>query len=246
MIYTRQFPNKFYLYNTKTIMKKIVILLLLSLPTAMWAQGTLGLRLDGGVSWMRGGGIEGSSDKTMTAIQPQGGAGFSFNFGPAFRLGLDYSYTRMLREKTESSLQPQPDGGVKGDVYCDFKTNFHSVGLSGELNLLGLGGGKKPLSLYAGTGVACLFAEGNSYTISVSNTIKPDKTGNTVHVTGHNEGHRYAVPCIPVTLSLEYDILPQVALRISGGYRFILAGKQELAPKGQVYAAAGLCFQLTK
>ena len=225
-------------------MKKIILLLLLSIPTAIWAQGTLGLRLDGGVSWMQGGGIEGSSDKTMTAIQPQGGAGLFFNLRPAFRLGLDYGYTRMLREKTNSSLLPQPDGGVKGDVYCDFKTNFHSAGLTAELNLLGLGGRKKPLSLYAGTGVAGLFAKGNSYTIGVSNTIKPDKTGNTVHVTGHNEGHRYVVPCIPATLSLEYNFLPQVALRIGGGYRFILAGKQELSPRGQAYATVGLCFQL--
>ena len=225
-------------------MKKIILLLLLSIPTAIWAQGTLGLRLDGGVSWMQGGGIEGSSDKTMTAIQPQGGAGLFFNLSPAFRLGLDYGYTRMLREKTNSSLLPQPDGGVKGDVYCDFKTNFHSAGLTAELNLLGLGGRKKPLSLYAGTGVAGLFAKGNSYTIGVSNTIKPDKTGNTVHVTGHNEGHRYVVPCIPATLSLEYNFLPQVALRIGGGYRFILAGKQELSPRGQAYATVGLCFQL--
>ena len=193
---------------------------------------------------MQGGGIEGSSDKTMTAIQPQGGAGLFFNLSPAFRLGLDYGYTRMLREKTNSSLLPQPDGGVKGDVYCDFKTNFHSAGLTAELNLLGLGGRKKPLSLYAGTGVAGLFATGNSYTIGVSNTIKPDKTGNTVHVTGHNEGHRYVVPCIPATLSLEYNFLPQVALRIGGGYRFILAGKQELSPRGHAYATVGLCFQL--
>lgn len=238
------FQNIFYLCCRVKVMKKIVLALLLFLPAALWAQGTLGLRLDGGVSWMRGGGIEGSSDKTMTAIQPQGGAGLFFNFSPAFRLGLDYGYTRMLREKTNSSLQTQPDGGASGDVYCDFKTNFHSVGLSGELNLLGLGGRKKPVSLYAGTGVACLFAEGNSYTISVSNTIKPDKTGNTVHVTGHNEGHRYVVPCIPVTLSLECVILPQVALRIGGGYRFVLAGQQALSPKGGAYATAGLCFQL--
>ena len=193
---------------------------------------------------MKGGGIEGSSDKTMTAIQPQGGAGLFFNFSPTLRLGLDYGYTRMLREKTNPSLLPQPDGGVNGDVYCDFKTNFHSAGLTAELNLLGLGGRKKPLSLYVGTGVAGLFATGNSYTIGVSNTIKPDKTGNTLHVTGHNEGHRYVVPCIPATLSLEYSFLPQVALRIGGGYRFILAGKQELSPRGQAYATMGLCFQL--
>jgi len=152
----------------------------------------------------------------------------------------------MLREQTNASLLPQPDGGVKGDVYSDFKTNFHGAGLTGELNLLGLDGRKNPLSLYVGTGVTCLFAAGNSYTIGVSNTIKPDKTGNTVHVTGHNEGHRYVVPCIPAALSLEYVILPQVALRISGGYRFVLAGKQELSPKGQAFATVGLCFQLMK
>ena len=195
---------------------------------------------------MQGGGFEGASAKATTALQPQVCVGLFFNFNPAFRLGLDFSYTRMLREQTNASLQPLPDGGVKGDVYRDFKTHFHGAGLTGELNLLGLGGGKKPLSLYVGTGVTCLFALGNLYTIGVSNTIKPDGTGNTVHVTGHNEEHRYVVPCIPATLSLEYAFLPQVALRISGGYRFFLAGKQELSPKGQAYATLGLCLQLTK
>ncbi|MCR5709840.1 MAG: hypothetical protein K6G79_05105 [Bacteroidales bacterium] len=225
-------------------MKKIILLLLLSLPAALWAQGTLGFRFDGGVSWMRGGGIEGTAARTRTAIQPQAGAGLVFNFTPAFRLGLDYGYTRMLREQTNASLLPQPDGGVKGDVYRDFRTNFHGAGLTGELDLLGLGGGKAPLSLYVGTGVTCLFASGNSYTIGVSNTIKPDKTGNSIHVTGHNEGHRYVAPCIPATLSLEYLFLPQVALRICGGYRFVLAGRQGISPKGQAYATVGLCFQL--
>ena len=233
-----------YLYCIIKVMKKIILVLLLSLPTALWAQGTLGLRLDGGVSWMKGGGIEGASAKTITAIQPQVGVGLYYNFNPAFRLGLDFSYTRMLREQTNASLQPLPDGGVQGDVYRDLKTHFHGAGLTGEVNLLGLGGVKKPLSLYVGTGVTGLFAVGNIYTIGVSNTIKPDGTGNTVHVTGHNEGHRYIVPSIPATLSLEYAFLPQVALRISGGYRFILAGRQELSPKGQAYATVGLCFQL--
>lgn len=224
-------------------MRKIILVLLLSLPCAVWAQG-VGVRLEGGVSWMRGGGFEGASAKTITAVQPQAGAGFFYNFNPAFRLGLDYSYTRMLREQTNGTLQPQTDGGVKGDVYRDLKTNFHGAGLAAELNLLGLGGVKKPVSLYVGTGVTCLFASGNIYTIGVSNTIKPDGIGNTVHVTGHNEGHRYIVPCIPATLALEYTFLPQVSLRVSGGYRFVLAGKQELSPKGQAFATLGLCFQL--
>ena len=227
-------------------MKKILLLLLLSLPTAIWAQGTLGLRFDGGVSLMGGGGPEGARGNATTITQPQIGAGLFYNISPIFRLGLDYSYTRMLREQTNASLESQPDGSVQGNVYYDFKTNFHGIALTGEMELLTLLEGKKPYSLYVGTGVACLFASGNNYTIGVSNTIKPDKTGNTVHVTGHNVGHKYAVPCIPATLTLEYEFLPQVAVRLSGGYRFVLAGGQALSPKGQFYATVGFCFQLWK
>ena len=227
-------------------MKKILLLFLLSLPTAIWAQGTLGLRLDGGVSLMGGGGPEGARGNATTITQPQIGAGLFYNFSPIFRLGLDYSYTRMLREQTNASLESQPDGSVQGNVYYDFKTNFHGIALTGEMELLTLLEGKKPYSLYVGTGVACLFASGNNYTIGVSNTIKPDKTGNTLHVTGHNVGHKYAVPCIPATLTREYEFLPQVAVRLSGGYRFVLAGGQALSPKGQFYATVGICFQLWK
>ena len=69
-------------------MKKIILALLLFLPTVLWAQGSLSLRLDGGASWIQGGGIEGTSAKAITATQPQVGAGLSFNFNPTCRLGL--------------------------------------------------------------------------------------------------------------------------------------------------------------
>jgi hypothetical protein len=193
---------------------------------------------------MWGGGLEGAGPKTETAIQPQVCAGLFYSCNPAFRLGVEYSYTRMLREQTQANLLSLPDGGVKGDVYRDLKTNFHTLGVTVEANLLGHRSGKTPLSLYAGTGIGCLFAFGNTYTLGVSNSFKPDGSGNTVHVTGQNERHNYFVPCIPATLSLEYLLFPQVALRISSGYRFVLAGDQELAPKGQVFATVGLCFQL--
>ena len=124
-------------------MKKILLLLLLSLPTAIWAQGTLGLRLDGGVSLMGGGGPEGARGNATTITQPQIGAGLFYNFSPIFRLGLDYSYTRMLREQTNASLESQPDGSVQGNVYYDFKTNFHGIALTGEMELLTLLEGKK-------------------------------------------------------------------------------------------------------
>ena len=45
-------------------------------------------------------------------------------------------------------------------------------------------------------------------------------------------------------MSLEYAFLPQVALSVGGGYRF-LPMKQDLAPKSQAYAKVGLVFNLT-
>ena len=219
-------------------MRKIILVLLLSLPTALLAQN-IGIRLDGGFSWAHGGGLDIARPGMRSAVQPQGGAGVFYSFSPRFRAGLDYSYTRMVREEVDGTLT-QMDGGSQGELFRDLKTHFHGASLSAEFNLLGAG----PLSLYVGTGAGCLFAAGNTYTIAVSNTVKPDGTGNTIRLTGHNVGHMYAVPFIPATLSLEYTFLPQVAVSFSGGYRLILAGKQDYSPKGQAYAQVGLRFNL--
>ena len=211
---------------------------------ALCAQGTrtpsLGVRLDGGLQWSVGSGLANAVAKGPTAIQPMGGAGVYCNVIPRLRAGVDYNYTRMVREQTNGTLSPLPDGGVAGDVYKDLKTHFHGIGVTGEFNLLPAGA----LALYAGTGAGCLIAVGNTYSIVVSNEVKPGGTGNAVRITAHNEGHRYAVPYIPLTLSLEFTFIPRVALSLAGGYRFVLAGKQEYAPKGQAYATLGLRFNL--
>ena len=222
-------------------MKKIILVLLLSLPTALMAQG-IGIRLDGGFSWAHGGGLDIARPGIRSAVQPQGGAGVFYTISPRFRAGLDYSFTRMVREEVDGTLTQLPDGSSEGELFRDLKSHFHGASLSAEYNLLGDG----PLSLYVGTGAGCLFAVGNTYTIAVSNTVKPDNTGNTIHLTGHNVGHKYAVPFIPATLSLEFTFLPQVSVSFNGGYRLILAGKQDYSPKGQAYAQVGLRFNLTK
>ena len=166
-------------------------------------------------------------------------------------LGLDNSYKAILigAGNFGTAVSNHLDFNKLGfELVGGFETDRTKFGemLGVALVPPSVGVGKKPYSLYVGTGVACLFASGNNYTIGVSNTIKPDKTGNTLHVTGHNVGHKYAVPCIPATLTLEYEFLPQVAVRLSGGYRFVLAGGQALSPKGQFYATVGICFQLWK
>ncbi len=232
--------------------KRIWLIVLLSavlLPANLYAQdsrtGTLGLRLDGGVLWSLGSGFENIGSSSLNEIQPVGDAGLYFNFSPRFRAGLDYSYSRIVREQLDGTQTPLSGGGSESVVYRDLKTHFHGVALTGEYNLLGSMVGS-PLSLYAGAGAGCLFAVGNTYDIGVKNEIVPGGMGNTVQVTGHNEGHRFIVPCFPVTLSLEYAFLPQVSLSLGGGYRFIVAGKHELSPKGQAFATLGLRFNIWK
>ena len=238
--------------GTKQFGTVILLFLLLLLPASAQSQqayltsrtGTLGIRLDGGVSWSQGRVFANERISPASVVQPQGGVGLFFNFSPSFRLGLDYSYTRMLREQFDSTLKPLPGGGVESEAFRDLKMNFHGATVLAEYNVLGSVGSR--LSLYVGAGAGFLSASGHAYTIRVKNEVKADGTGNTISITGHNEGHRYVAPCIPATLSLEYAFLPQVALSFGGGYRFIMARGNGYAPKGQAYATLGLRFNLSK
>ena len=226
----------------------LVFLLLLSTAGGLRAQdpyrdastGTVGLRLDGGTSWAFGSSFENIGANQVNLLQPYAGAGLLINIKPWVRIGADYSYTRMIREQLFTSLQPET-----GNVYRDFKTRFHGASLTGEFNLvelLGRGTGPGRVGLWLGTGLGVLFSQGNTWNVSVSNEISADKQ--TIRIGGHNEPLGYNAPFIPVTLSLEYAFLPQVALSIGGGYRF-LPGKTDLAPRHQAYAKAGLVFNLT-
>ncbi len=226
----------------------LVFLLLLSTAGGLRAQdpyrdagtGTVGLRLDGGASWAFGSSFENVGANQVNLLQPYAGAGLLINIKPWVRIGADYSYTRMIREQLFTSLQPET-----GNVYRDFKTRFHGASLTGEFDLVelfGRGTGPGRVGLWLGTGLGVLFSQGNTWNVSVSNEISADKQ--TIRIGGHNEPLGYNAPFIPVTLSLEYAFLPQVALSIGGGYRF-LPGKTDLAPRHQAYAKAGLVFNLT-
>ena len=226
----------------------LVFLLLLSTAGGLRAQdpyrdagtGTVGLRLDGGASWAFGSSFENIGANQVNLLQPYAGAGLLINIKPWVRIGADYSYTRMIREQLFTSLQPET-----GNVYRDFKTRFHGASLTGEFDLVelfGRGTGPGRVGLWLGTGLGVLFSQGNTWNVSVSNEISADKQ--TIRIGGHNEPLGYNAPFIPVTLSLEYAFLPQVALSIGGGYRF-LPGKTDLAPRHQAYAKAGLVFNLT-
>jgi len=211
----------------------ILVALLLLLPGAVSAQGQIDVHLSGGVSWNFG------SNKGDIA-QPLGTVTFSYNVLPRFRAGMGYSYTRMVREQLNGTLEPMDGnvlpGSVKGTLYRDLKTNYHILGVTAEYNLLPAG---SIFSLYAGTGVGCLFAIGNTWALSVSQEISADGWMNRVNVGAHNEGHNYVSAFIPASLSLEYCILPRTYLCLGGLYRFVLS-KNPLAPKGQAGVTLGL------
>ena len=226
------------------ILSLLVFLLFLQGTEVLYAQESLtssgkvtpGVRFGGGVQYAIGAG-EGNG---LTAVQPLGGAGLYLNVTSLFRIGLDYNYTRMVREQSNATLSQLPGGGVSGEVYRDLKTHFHGINLTGEIQLLPAG----PVSFYAGTGAGVLLADGNLYTIGIKNEVKPDGAGNSIEIKGHNEGHRYVAPYVPLTFSLEYTFLPQVAMCLGAGYRVVIDGKNVFSPDGQAFATLGLRFDL--
>ena len=230
----------------------ILPVMLLLLPAAVWSQNpyfasrtrTIGVRLDGGVSMSFGSSFSNVSTNMSTAVQPLGSTGCYFNFTPRFRAGVDYNYTRMARQWLDGTLAPLPGGGVQGDIYRDLNTHFHGVALTAEYNALGglLGG---VLSLYAGLGLGCQFAVGNTYAIAVKNEVKTGGTGNSISITGHNERHTYTTPFLPASVTLEYSILPQMAVSLGVGYRVVFAGKHDISPDGQAFARVGLRFNIS-
>ena len=220
----------------------ILTILLLTLPlgSVVSAQGLINVRLSGGVSWNFGSGFENVGANEANVVQPIVGGGVTVKVMPRLRAGLGYDYTQMVREQLNGTLQPISGnvlpGSVEGTVYSDFKTRFHAVGVTAEYDVLPAGG---LVSLYVGTGAGCLFAAGNTWSLSVRNEMRSDNWTSTVTIDGHNEMHHYAAPFIPATVSLECRILPQTSVCVGGLYRLVLS-KNDLAPKGQACATLGL------
>ena len=200
--------------------------------------GTVGLSIDEGLAWSLGSGFANIGANNINLIQPAATAGVFFNFSPLVRAGAYYSYTRMVRGQL---TEPAADGVY----YRDFKSNFHSAHVSGEVDLVEIfsKGLAHRLSVYAGAGAGLLFANGNTNEKSCSTSYDREKMVQTTRFAEHNAPHRYRSAYVPVTLTVEYAFLPQVSLRLAGSGR-IIASKEALAPKSQVSATAGLVFNI--
>ena len=228
--------------NMKNHFSLPVLLLALFLLTGSGAsaQGLVNVRLWGGPSWNVRSGFANVGSNRENVVQPEAGIGVSVNVLLQLRAGLAYSYTRMIREQIDGTFAPisgnvQP-GSVEGTVYRDLKTHFHAAGVTAEYNVLPASG---LLALYLGTGAGCLFASGNTWSLTLRNEVTAEGWTNRVTVDGHNTAHRYLAPYIPGSLSLECRVLPRTYLCLGGQDRFVLS-KNPFAPKGQAGVTLGL------
>ena len=241
----------------------LVVLLLLLPAVGLRAQapdsdfkdartGTVGLRISGGPAWTFGSQFENVGANQINLIQPFGEAGVFVNIKPWVRVGADYSYTRMIREQMFTSIPSATGSGVlpgsiKGTVYNDFKSRLHGASLTGEFDLIELfsrGNSSGKLALWLGTGLGYMFANGNTWSLNVSNIMKSDDWTQTIFFGGNNVAHKYNALFVPARLSLEYAFLPQVALSVGGEYRF-LPMQNEVSPRHMAIAKVGLVFNLT-
>ena len=221
-----------------------VLMLLLAIPVNALAQdvkdGTFGGRLSGGASWPVGCVMENVASSNANMGQPYGSAGVFYNLSPAFRAGLEYSFTKMVREQRFSQLQTV--AGVEGGVaYRKLISYYNGVALTAEYNFVELISSGSKLSLYAGAGFGCLFDSSADYTFSVIN--KTEDAKQTFGIGSHTEFSHSKDLYIPITLSLEYAFLPEVAVTAGCEYRIIPA-RGQFAPKGMALAKLGLVFNI--
>ncbi|MBR5736382.1 MAG: hypothetical protein IKX60_06300 [Bacteroidales bacterium] len=228
----------------RRLLSGAAVLMLLALPVTLRSQGikdgTFGLRLDGGVSMPVGSVMENVASSNLNMMQPYGRVGIIYNFSPALRAGLDYGYTRMVREQRFSQLQTVAgvDGGV---AYRKLTSHFHGPALTVEYNLAELMGSEGKLALYAGAGLGCMFDRSGDYTFSVINTKQNAKQ--TFGIGSHTEWSSSVDLYLPLSLTLEYAFLPEVALAAGCEYR-IIPVRGQYAPEGMALARLGLVFNI--
>lgn len=225
----------------------------------------VGLYLRGGTAWATGGGYA-DLCQGITPVQGLGGAGLNWNIRPWVRLGLNYDYTYSSRNRYYTELQPEGmsveagEGMVEnssqgGVFYRRYNTGMHGVDLSGDFNLMELFKNRSDkgwFNVYVGTGFGWMFGTGNVWSMSTghSSFTGPSTDGTfgnistTSWVKAENREARFNSPYVPARLSVEFNVLPQVAIGLEGGYKF-LCKNLDLAPRHLISAGITLRFTLT-
>ena len=207
-----------------------------------YRTSTWSLYAEGGATMVHGLGMSSVDAAPGMNIFPEIGAGVSFNIRPWIRLGLNYDFSKYAREQRFSEFQPLEapvgEGTLSerygGLVYSKMWTHYHAADLTLEFNIMELWRNRQDrrFNLYAGAGFGWLFAEGNTYDISMGNERWSESYKETINtwLDAVNSRHKYDVGYVPVLLSAEFDVSPVVAVGVQGNYKRLLS--RDNAPKG--------------
>lgn len=233
----------FVLNPTKTVAQDYK-----SLRTNTWSVYT-----QGGISWATGLEFKNINPSNGTSIAPEMGVGLNYNIRPWIRLGLNYEFSKFKREQRLTDFQAispvadatAPTRNYGGMAYRKMWTQYHNLDLTAEFNIMQLWKSRKCtwFNLYAGTGIGAMFAKGNVYSIGMGYkewTDENTSTGNNSTaiswVKAGNDRHNFNSLYIPIVLSAEFDVLPQLTLGVKGQYKTLLSSN-DLAPDGLAVAA---------
>lgn len=218
---------------------------------------TISVYGQGGATWVTGLHFKSINPSTGTETSPMVGAGGNYNFRPWIRMGLNYKFATYKREQRYKSFAPQGTAqrgeGVNanatelekstgGLAYANKHFMYHSVDLTGELNILELFWSKREnrrFNLYLGTGIGLMWSSGNNYDLTMgvntwkdpSNVVNGKQVKNNVsteaYVRAGNLRDSYNTLYVPSVLCLEYDIIPQLTIGVKGGCDFLLQRRSE-------------------
>lgn len=221
---------------------------------------TWSVYLQGGASWATGLKFKSINPAAGTSVAPEVGFGVNYNLRPWVRLGLNYEFSKYKREQRLDNFEavaPSFDGTSAGltentanhggIAYRKLWNMYHNIDLTAEFNIMELWPNREctRFNLYAGTGVGMMFAKGNTYSLGMGNEQWEDPnnaTGNSDNWTSHtwlnaaNSRHSYNSFYVPVVLSAEYDVMPQLTLGVKGQYKALFTS-DDFAPSGLEAAA---------
>lgn len=217
----------------------------------------------GGVSWATNMGLKGINSSNSTFVAPEIGIGVNYNIRPWVRLGANYEFSKFKKEHSFDDFQAmdpildltssgmtqllQNKGGI---AYGKQWMRAHNVDLTAEFNIMQIWQNRKStwFNLYAGTGVGAMFAKNNIYSVgmgyeewadpnsTLGGNLASDNWASYSWVKTDNDSHRFSSLYIPVVLSAEFDVLPQLALGVKGEYKVVLSS-DDFAPNGIVTTA---------
>lgn len=224
---------------------------------------TWSVYVQGGVSWATGLKFRSISPAAGASVVPEVGGGVNYNLRPWVRFGLNYEFSKYKREQQLDNFEtvaPTLNLGSQGfselvssnggTAYRNMWNMYHNLDLTAEFNVMELLKDRKCtwFNLYVGTGAGLMFAKGNTYELAMGHEKWTDSSNNkdghqmsdnwATHswVKAANTRHDFHSVYVPVILSAEFDVMPQLTLGVKGQYKAVFSS-DNMAPDGLEAAA---------